>query len=105
MVIAVTDRYHLYPGGTGREHIVARIADKQALPGGDARGRHDVQQPGRIGLLDRQGVAADDPRELPQALLFQQRCNDAIMLVGDHAHGYDALSHHTQQLMYTYLYL
>ncbi|MNT45700.1 hypothetical protein D3C72_1822970 [compost metagenome] len=43
-----------------------------------------MQQRGRVGLLLRQGVAADDPAEIAaQALGIQQRRDEALRLVGD----------------------
>ncbi|MNL25559.1 hypothetical protein D3C87_1470440 [compost metagenome] len=87
MVIAVAQRHALDAGCLRRQYITARIADEQGLRGRDVGHFHDEKQRGRIGLFLWQGVATDDPLEIPADLhLIQQRRDKALRLVGDQRH-------------------
>src|SRR5574344_1720179 len=64
MVVAIGQRHTGHSGGAGGQHVIARVADKQARLRGYASLLHHMQQRSRIGFLLRQGIAADNPAKI-----------------------------------------
>ena len=84
MIVAVADRHHRHPGRPRRQHVTAGIADKQRLPSHNTSLLHDPVERSRVGLLHRQGVAANQPAEVAIELFVRQQLrHEATRLVGD----------------------